>query len=79
MALLTQQIEKIVVLGSPSDFKIILQNYIALLSLNYKISKALEDHYLENLKINLENFITGYYLWNFIGIGSNFLVYHQKC
>jgi len=45
-----------VVLGSPSDFKIILQNYIALLSLNYKISKALEDHYLEHFKIKLEHF-----------------------
>lgn len=49
-------IEKIVVLGSPSDFKIILQNYIALLSLNYKISKALEDHYLEHFRIKLEHF-----------------------
>ena len=50
------KIEKIVVLGSPSDFKIILQNYIALLSLNYKISKALEDHYSEHFKIKLEYF-----------------------
>jgi len=50
------KIEKIVVLGSPSDFKIILQNYIALLSLNYKISKALEDHYSEHFKIKLEHF-----------------------
>jgi len=50
------EIEKIVVLGSPSDFKIILNNYIALLSLNYKISKALEDHYLEHFKIKLEHF-----------------------
>ena len=50
------KIEKIVVLGSPSDFKIILQNYISLLSLNYKISKALEDHYLEHFKIKLEHF-----------------------
>jgi pimeloyl-ACP methyl ester carboxylesterase len=49
-------IEKIVVLGSPSDFKIILENYIALLSLNYKISKALEDHYLEHFRIKLEHF-----------------------
>jgi pimeloyl-ACP methyl ester carboxylesterase len=50
------KIEKIVVLGSPSDFKIILQNYIALLSLNYKISKTLEDHYSEHFKIKLEHF-----------------------
>ena len=50
------KIEKIVVLGSPSDFKIILHNYIVLLSLNYKISKALEDHYLNHFKIKLEYF-----------------------
>jgi hypothetical protein len=31
-----------VILGSPSDFKIILNNYIALLSLNAKITKSLE-------------------------------------
>jgi hypothetical protein len=37
---------KKMILGSPSDFKIILNNYIALLSLNAKITKSLEAHYL---------------------------------
>lgn len=49
-------IEKIVILGAPSDFKIILYNYIALLSLNSKISKGLEDHYLNHFKLKLEHF-----------------------
>lgn len=49
-------IKKMVILGAPSDFKIILHNYIALLSLNSKISKSLEDHYLNNFKLNLEQF-----------------------
>ena len=49
-------IEKMVILGSPSDFKIILNNYIAMLSLNSKISKGLEAHYLKHFKLELEKF-----------------------
>jgi len=49
-------IQKMVILGAPSDFKIILNNYIALLSLNSKIAKSLEAHYLKNFKLKLENF-----------------------
>ena len=49
-------IEKIVILGSPSDFKIILNNYIAMLSLNSKISQGLEAHYLKHFKLQLEKF-----------------------
>ncbi|KQB40155.1 putative hydrolase or acyltransferase (alpha/beta hydrolase superfamily) [Flavobacterium daejeonense] len=49
-------IEKIVILGSPSDFKIILNNYINLLSLNAKISKELENHYLKVFNLELEHF-----------------------
>ena len=49
-------IEKMVILGSPSDFKIILNNYIKLLSLNTTISKGLENHYLNHFKLKLEHF-----------------------
>ncbi|MFV8373944.1 alpha/beta fold hydrolase [Flavobacterium sp. LB1P62] len=49
-------LKKMVILGAPSDFNIILNNYIALLSLNSKISKALEDHYLNHFKLSLEQF-----------------------
>ncbi|UFH35639.1 alpha/beta fold hydrolase [Flavobacterium acetivorans] len=49
-------LEKMVVLGSPSDFKIILNNYISLLSLNTKISKGLERHYLEHFRLQLDYF-----------------------
>lgn len=49
-------IQKMVILGAPSDFKIILHNYIVLLSLNSKISEALEDHYLSHFKLKLEQF-----------------------
>jgi pimeloyl-ACP methyl ester carboxylesterase len=49
-------LKKMVILGAPSDFNIILNNYITLLSLNSKISKALEDHYLNHFKLNLKQF-----------------------
>lgn len=49
-------LKKMVILGAPSDFKIILNNYITLLSLNSKISKSLEAHYLNNFKLSLEQF-----------------------
>ncbi|WP_240723455.1 alpha/beta fold hydrolase [Flavobacterium sp. GT3P67] len=49
-------LKKMVILGAPSDFNIILNNYITLLSLNTKISKSLEDHYLNHFKLNLEQF-----------------------
>lgn len=49
-------LKKMVILGSPSDFNIILNNYINLLSLNSKISKALENHYLDAFKLKLDLF-----------------------
>jgi predicted alpha/beta hydrolase family esterase len=51
-----QGIDKIVILGSPSDFKIILNNYINMLSLNPKIAHGLEAFYLTNFNITLEDF-----------------------
>jgi pimeloyl-ACP methyl ester carboxylesterase len=50
------ELKKMVILGSPSDFNIILHNYITLLSLNSKIYKALKDHYLDTFKLNLDLF-----------------------
>ncbi len=49
-------LKKMVILGSPSDFNIILNNYIALLSLNSKILKSLQEHYLNTFQIHLEQF-----------------------
>jgi len=45
-----------VILGSPSDFRIILNNYINLLSLNSIISNGLEKHYLKSFNLKLEHF-----------------------
>lgn len=49
-------VEKMVILGSPSDFKILFSNFIRLLSLNSKIEKALEDHYTSLLNQSLDQF-----------------------
>jgi pimeloyl-ACP methyl ester carboxylesterase len=49
-------LEKMVILGSPSDFNIILNNYITLLSLNTTIHKGLESHYLNHFKLDLDLF-----------------------
>lgn len=52
----SKSIKKMVILGAPSDFKVLFNNFIALLSLNSKISKALEKNYIEILNRNLEQF-----------------------
>lgn len=49
-------IQKMVILGAPSDFKVILKNYIALLSLNSIIYKGLKNYYLENYNLNITEF-----------------------
>lgn len=49
-------IQKMVILAAPSDFKILLRNYTALLSLNIKISKALEAHYFNHFKLKIDEF-----------------------
>lgn len=49
-------VQKMVILGSPSDFKIIFNNFISLMSLNSRVSKILENKYSEILKHNLDQF-----------------------
>lgn len=49
-------IQKMVILGAPSDFKIIFNNFIGLLSLNKKISKALEKQYTALINHNFDEF-----------------------
>ncbi|MSP85043.1 MAG: alpha/beta hydrolase [Flavobacteriaceae bacterium] len=46
-------IQKMVILGAPSDFIVIFKNYIKLLSLNSIIYKGLENYYLENYNLNI--------------------------
>lgn len=49
-------IEKIVSLGAPSDFNILLRNFAKILSLNHKIVMDLEQRYFEMYKQKIEDF-----------------------
>ncbi|KFC57750.1 alpha/beta hydrolase [Flavobacterium gilvum] len=49
-------IEKMIILGAPSDLKTLLDNYIQMLSLNRKMFRLLEKRYLENFNFKLDNF-----------------------
>ena len=45
-------VEKIVVLGAPSDFKAIFENYVTLLGLNSKVNSGLINYYKENFNLS---------------------------
>lgn len=49
-------VQKIVILGAPSDFNVILKNFSSLLSLNNKVTKALKNKYTQFLNLNLDLF-----------------------
>lgn len=49
-------IQKMIILGAPSDLKTLLDNYIRMLSLNRKMHPLLEKFYLENFNGKLNNF-----------------------
>ncbi len=49
-------IQKMVILGAPSDFTIILENYTTLLSLNNKVTTALKNKYTQFLNQHLDLF-----------------------
>jgi predicted alpha/beta hydrolase family esterase len=52
-------IEKMVILGAPSDLKTLIDNYVNMLSLNRKMFTLLEKRYLENFNFKLEDFSGG--------------------
>ncbi len=58
-------IEKVILLGAPSDFKILSTNFIILLSLNNKIKKLLEDYYYEKFGIHIDDFAGHKFAQNF--------------
>ncbi len=49
-------IQKMVILGAPSDFMIILKNFTSLLSLNNTVTKSLKNKYTKVLNLNLDQF-----------------------
>jgi predicted alpha/beta hydrolase family esterase len=52
-------IQKMVILGAPSDLKTLINNYINMLSLNKKMFTLLEKRYLENFNFKLDHFSGG--------------------
>jgi pimeloyl-ACP methyl ester carboxylesterase len=58
-------IEKVILLGAPSDFKIIAKNFVKLLSLNNRIKYKLEKYYLEKFSIDINEFSAHKFAKNF--------------
>ncbi|MES2409856.1 MAG: alpha/beta fold hydrolase [Bacteroidota bacterium] len=58
-------IEKVVLLGAPSDFKILSDNFVKLLSLNDKIKRKLEDYYFQKFNIHIDDFAGHKFAKNF--------------
>ncbi len=52
----SKSLRKMVLLGAPSDLRVLVSNYIALLSLNSRMVKLLEDYFLERFRIKLDDF-----------------------
>jgi pimeloyl-ACP methyl ester carboxylesterase len=58
-------VEKIVLLGAPSSFKKISDNFIEMLSLNTKIQTMLENYYFEKFNIHVNDFAGHLFAANF--------------
>lgn len=56
--------EKIVLLGAPSDFKIILDNYIKMLSLNKRVHQSLIDYTKKRFNLTIDDFSASKFLKN---------------
>ena len=51
-----RKLQKMVLLGAPSDLKTLILNYAALLSLNSRMIKLLDNHFLDKFKFRLDDF-----------------------
>jgi alpha-beta hydrolase superfamily lysophospholipase len=49
-------IQKMVILGAPSDLQILVRNYVTLLSLNSRIVSLLEQHFVDKFKFRIDEF-----------------------
>lgn len=56
--------EKMVLIGSPSDFKVILSNYISMLGLNSRTYQSLSDYTKNRFNIVIEEFSASKFLEN---------------
>jgi pimeloyl-ACP methyl ester carboxylesterase len=62
-------IEKMVLLGAPADFKVIFENYIKLLSLNSRMVQLLHQHYWDYFQIKVEQFSAQHFTPNITAKG----------
>lgn len=51
-----ENLQKMVILGAPSEFKNIVQNYVKLLGLNKKMKKELETHFSKKFNLDINSF-----------------------
>ncbi|MGV3697854.1 alpha/beta hydrolase [Flavobacterium sp.] len=58
-------IEKVILLGAPSDFKIVSNNFVKLLSLNDRVRLKLEDYFIQRFQIGLDDFSGHKFAQNF--------------
>ena len=56
------QLEKMILLGAPSDFKVIMKNYFRLLSLNKKVQEQFKNYVQSRFKIVIEEFSASKFL-----------------
>ncbi|WP_284653368.1 alpha/beta fold hydrolase [Flavobacterium terrisoli] len=59
-------IEKVVMLGAPSSFKKVSDNFVDILSLNDKMKTLLETYYQEKFNIRLDDFAGHLFAKNFV-------------
>jgi pimeloyl-ACP methyl ester carboxylesterase len=67
-------VEKMVLLGAPSDYEIIFKNYIQLLSLNSRMGKLIHQHYWDRFQINVADFSAQQYAHSITAKG---LLFHD--
>ena len=54
-------VEKMVLLGAPSDYAIIFRNYVRLLRLNSRMEKLIHQHYWERFQVKVADFSAQHY------------------
>lgn len=69
------EIDRFVLLGAPSDFKIILENYVALLGLNRKVYHFLKSNTQKRFSISIEEFSAAQFVAQ---LNKEGLIVHDK-
>lgn len=76
--------EKIILIGAPSDFKVILNNYIKMLSLNKRVHQSLIDYTKKRFNVTIDEFSASIFLSNTIipgiiahDIDDNIVLYEE--